>query len=338
MIARGELETLLARFRTDFEALRHELGKRVVGQAEIVDGVLTALVCGGHVLLEGLPGTGKTLLARTLGDVLDLRFHRIQCTPDLVPTDIIGTYVIMETPQGRRSFEFQRGSLFANLVLADQVNRATPKTQAAMLEAMDERTVTVATEVFLLPQPHFILATQNPQELEGTFPLPEAQIDRFMFKLVVPPPTPDEIEEILKRTTDPEPLEPRKVADGRRIEEMAALVREVAIADDVRRWAVSVVAATQPQSPLAPQSVGEYVRYGAGPRGARAMVLGAKVRAILDGRCRVAIDDLRAAALGALRHRIQLNFEGQADNVPTDQLVEEVLRSVPAPAEAEPAQ
>jgi MoxR-like ATPase len=263
--------------------------------------------------------------------VVDLSFQRIPCTPDLTPTDIIGTYVIMETPQGRRTFEFQKGPLFANIVLADQINRTTPKTQSAFLDAMDEDAVTVSTETFDLPTPYFVLATQNPLEMEGTYPLPEAQVDRFLLKLVMPPPTPAEMEEILARTTEDEPPITQSVADGRRVLEMGELVRKVPIAAEVRRWAVSVVAATHPGADRAPASVRKFVRHGAGPRAAQAMVLAGKIAAILAGRPGVSVEDLHAAALPALRHRVLPNFEGQAEEVEPDRLIQDVLEAVAPP-------
>jgi MoxR-like ATPase len=318
-------EAELERFRADFDALRREIGKRVVGQAEAVESVLTAMLVGGHVLLESPPGLGKTLLARTLADVVDLTFRRIQCTPDLMPADVIGTYVIMESPQGRRTFEFQKGPLFANLVLADQLNRTTPKTQSALLEAMEEDAITVSTESFPLPRPYLVVATQNPWEMEGTFPLAEAQIDRFLLKAVLKPPSPDELKEILGRTTEPPQIRPRKIVDGRRILEMADLVRRVAMSGQLSQWVVSVIAASQPEEASAPEPVRRFVRHGASPRGAQAMVLAAKVRAILAGRDEVAMEDLRAAAYPALRHRVILNFEGVAERVSPDALVDSIL-------------
>ncbi len=327
----SDLERELERFRADFEALRHEIGKVIVGQEDVIEGLLSALVAGGHVLLEGLPGTGKTVLVQTLADVVELSFQRIQCTPDLMPTDIIGTYVIMETAQGRRSFEFQRGPLFSNVVLAEQINRTTPKTQSAFLEAMDEESVTVSTETFRLPEPFLLVATQNPLEMEGTYPLPEAQIDRFFFKLVVRPPTTDQIEQILDRTTEAESAITKKVADARRIGEMGDLVRKVPIGAEVRRWGISVVAATHPDADRAPPSVKKFVRYGSSPRGAQAMVLAAKIRAILDGRYNVSTDDLRRVSHAALRHRVILNFEGLGENVSPDAVVDDVLEAVAEP-------
>jgi len=330
MCSDSDIQEKLAGFRDDFSALEDEIGKVVVGQADVVEGVLTALVAGGHVLLEGLPGTGKTVLVRALAGAVDLTFQRIQCTPDLMPTDMIGTYVIMETPQGRRAFEFHRGPLFANVVLADQINRTTPKTQSALLEAMDEESITVSTETFRLPRPYFVVATQNPLEMEGTYPLPEAQIDRFFFKLLLGRPTCDEIEQILDRTTEPRQVKPRKIVDGRRIEEMGRLARQVRIADETRRWAVSVVATTDPDADGAPDAVRRFVRHGCSPRGAQAMVLAAKVRAVLEGRCQVSCADLRSVAHAALRHRVILNFEAEAENVSTDTIIDRVLEAVPA--------
>jgi MoxR-like ATPase len=328
MSVASETEQKLASFREDFNALRHEVGKRIVGQEEAVDLVLTALVVGGHVLIEGLPGLGKTELARTLAAVIDASFQRIQCTSDLMPADVIGTYVIMETPQGRRTFEFQKGPLFANLVLIDQVNRAMPRTQSALLEAMDEQAITVATETFRLPEPYCIIATQNPLDLDGTYPLPPAQVDRFLLKVLLGSPDVQQLERILEMTTDAASVKLRAVVDGRRILEMGQLVRQVPLAAEIRRQAVAIVAATGPENPQAPASVRRYVRYGASPRGAQALVLTAKVRAILDGRYHVSVDDLRAAAHAALRHRLTLNYEGQADEVRSDALIDEILGSV----------
>jgi len=331
MSTTSEMQRQFEAFRTDFDAMKHEIGKVIVGQEDVIEGVLTALVAGGHVLLEGLPGMGKTVLVQTLADVVDLRFQRIQCTPDLMPTDIIGTYVIMESAQGRRSFEFQRGPLFSNIVLAEQINRTTPKTQSALLEAMDEESITVSTETFPLPRPFLLVATQNPLEMEGTYPLPEAQIDRFFFKLVVRPPDCDQLEQILDRTTEAEGVITRKIVDGRRIGEMGELVRKVPIAGDVRRWGISVVAATHPEADRAPPSVRQFVRYGSSPRGAQAMVLAAKVRAILDGRYNVSTADLRSVCHQTLRHRLVLNFEGQGENVQPDPVIDDVLKSVAEP-------
>jgi len=332
MSINSEMERQLEAFRADFDALKREVGKVIVGREDVVESTLIALVAGGHVLLEGLPGMGKTVLVRTLAAVLDLSFQRIQCTPDLMPADVIGTYVIMETPQGRRTFEFQKGPLFANIVLADQLNRTTPKTQSALLEAMDEESITVSTETFRLPQPYFVIATQNPLEMEGTYPLPEAQIDRFFFKALMRPPSEDEMGQILDRTTEAETIITRKILDGGRIREMGELVRQIPIADEIRRWAIAVVAATHPEHQRAPASVRRFVGCGSSPRGAQAMVLGAKIRAVLEGRYHVSSADLRSVCHPALRHRLILNFEGQAENVSPDTLIDNVLEAVAEPA------
>jgi MoxR-like ATPase len=329
-----EMKEQLDRFRADFETLRSEVGKVIVGLAEIVEETLTALIAGGHVLLEGVPGLGKTLLVRTLADCLNLKFQRIQFTPDLMPADLIGTNVVLETPEGGRRFEFQRGPLFANLVLADEINRATPKTQSALLEAMQERSVTVAGTTHRLSPPFFVLATQNPLEMEGTYPLPEAQLDRFFFKLLVKFPTAQEMETILDRTT--EAIEPRAqhVFDGRRIVELSQLARQIPIADELKRYGVALVLATHPEHALASEQTRRFVRYGSSPRGAQALILAAKIRAILDHRYHVSREDLRACAHPALRHRLILNFEGQAENVQADDIIDDILRSVEAAAAA----
>ncbi len=315
-------------FRSDFEALRREIGKVIVGQEAVVDGVLTAVVCGGHVLLEGVPGIGKTRLVETLAEVLQISFQRIQFTPDLMPADLLGTYVVMETPEGRRTFEFQKGPLFSNVILADQINRGTPKTQSALLEAMEGESISVSNETFQLPSPFFVLATQNPLEMEGTFPLPEPQLDRFFCKLTVEPPSVEQIEEILDRTTEGEPPVVATVADDRRILEMRQIARRTPIPADVRRMGVLAVAASHPGHDRAPQSVRRFVRYGSSPRGAQALVMAAKVRAIVDGRDRVSTDDIRAVTHASLRHRMILNFEGQAEDVRPDRLVDDILESV----------
>jgi MoxR-like ATPase len=326
MVSSG-FEQLLEGFQQDFDAVRRELAKAVVGHAEVIEGILTAAVAGGHVLVEGVPGLGKTLLVQTLAEVVNLSVQRIQFTPDLMPADLLGTYVVMETPQGRRTFEFQQGPIFANLVLADQINRGTPKTQSALLEAMEGEAISVARETFQLPRPFFVMATQNPLEMEGTFPLPEPEIDRFFFKLLVSPPTCEEMETILDRTTEGDPPELRAIIDGQRLLDLRTIARAVAIAPGLRRWAVGLVAATQPGYPQAPEMVRRYVRYGSSPRGAQALVLGAKIHAAAEGRAEVSQADLCAVVHSALRHRILLNFEGQAENVPPDRIIDNLMES-----------
>lgn len=321
----------LTQFRGDFQRLKQEVAKVIVGQDEIVEGTLTALIAGGHVLLEGVPGLGKTLLVRTLSDALHLQFNRVQFTPDLMPADLIGTNVVLSTTEGSRRFEFQQGPLFANIVLADEINRATPKTQSALLESMQEHSVTVAGKTHKLPQPYFVMATQNPLEMEGTYPLPEAQLDRFFFKLLVPFPRFKDMEAILDRTTEALTPKAERIFDAQRIIELSRLVRQIPIADEVRRFAVTVVMATHPEHELAAPMTKQFVRYGSSPRGAQAIVLAAKLRAIMDGRYNVAREDIRAVTPMALRHRLILNFEGQAENVQPDQVLRNVLETVVEP-------
>jgi MoxR-like ATPase len=316
-----------AEFRTRFAALEAEVGKVIVGQRDTVRGVLTCLFAGGHVLLEGVPGLGKTLLVRTLADALALSFNRVQFTPDLMPSDITGTNVITESPEGRREFRFQTGPLFAQIVLADEVNRATPKTQSALLEAMQEHSVTVAGVVRPLEEPFFVLATQNPIEQEGTYPLPEAQLDRFFFKLLVPFTTRDELVAVLDRTTKGEPVRAAKVMDGAEVGVWRRLIRdEVIVPAPVRDYAVRLLLATHPGNGVA--EVDRFVRAGASPRGAQAMLLGAKVRAVLDGRFNASFADVKECAKPALRHRVLLNFEAQAENLAADAVLDAVLGAV----------
>ena len=322
---RGELD----RFRDDFNRLRAEIGRVIVGQHDIVDGVLTGLIAGGHVLLEGVPGLGKTLLVRTLASVLHANFSRIQFTPDLMPADLIGTNVLVEPEGGGdRFFRFERGPVFANVVLADEINRATPKTQSALLEAMQERSVTVAGQTHQLDGLFFVLATQNPLEMEGTYPLPEAQLDRFLFKLLVAFPSTDEIETILDRTTESIAPETERLFESHRVVEMSQLARRIPVADDVRRHAIHVVMATHPDHEFASPMTRQFVRFGSSPRGAQAVILAAKINAILDQRYHVARADIQAVAANCLRHRVLLNFEGQAEDIKTDAVIEDIFKHV----------
>jgi MoxR-like ATPase len=315
-------------FRQRYQRVKDEIGKVMVGHSDTIDGVLTCLFVGGHALLEGVPGLGKTLLVRTLSQVLDLKFARIQFTPDLMPADIIGTNVIMEAPDGRREFRFQPGPLFAQIVLADEINRATPKTQSALLEAMQEHSVTVGGTIHRLEEPFFVMATQNPLEQEGTYPLPEAQLDRFFFKLLVPYSTRQEIGTILDRTTRGEWPKPEKVMDGREIIQWQGLVREVLIAPPVQDYAIRLILATHPQGEFAVPETNRYIRCGASPRGAQAVVLASKVRALLAGRYNVSFEDVKRVYLPALRHRILLNFEAQAEGIPPDEILSQILKQV----------
>jgi MoxR-like ATPase len=316
-------------FQKTTAAIFEEIRKVIVGQEDVVRSVLICVIAGGHALLEGVPGLGKTTLIRTMADSLNLNFSRIQFTPDLMPSDVTGTNIMEETEEGRRAFRFQPGPIFANLVLADEVNRATPKTQSALLEAMQEKTVTVANQTYKLKPPFFVLATQNPLEMEGTYTLPEAQLDRFMLKIDVKFPTADELIFILGRTTGGDTEKVNSAADGERILAMGALARKVPIPTHVSEYVARLTIATHPDQPSAAGKVKQYVRYGSSPRGAQSLILAAKIHALMAGRFNVAFDDVRAVATGALRHRLLLNFEGQAEGVTTDVVIDELLNAVP---------
>jgi len=316
----------------DLQRLADEVGRVIVGQEEVRNGVITCLLAGGHALLEGVPGLGKTMLVRTLAQALDLEFSRIQFTPDLMPADVIGTNMITEDEEGRRRFEFSRGPVFAHVVLADEINRATPKTQSALLEAMQEQSVTVSGETYLLEPPFLVLATQNPLEMEGTYPLPEAQLDRFLFKLLVTFPNRAELHEILDRTTRQDEPEAEPAMARPRVIELRGLVREVHVERNVQDYAVRLLEATHPEGPAAPEPTRRFVRYGASPRGAQAMLLAAKVRALRDARFAISRDDVRAVAPAALRHRVILNFEGEAEGVPVDDILATIVKETPEDA------
>ncbi len=327
-------EQRIQSFRECYSRLQAEIGKVIVGQNEIVEGTLNAVFAGGHLLLEGVPGLGKTLLVRTLGEALDLSFNRIQFTPDLMPADILGTNLVVETPAGRREFQFQRGPIFAHLILADEINRATPKTQSALLEAMQEKQVTAGGEVRKLGEPFFVMATQNPIDQEGTYPLPEAQLDRFFFKLLVGYPNAGELTEVLDRTTGGGRAQVNRVLDRQTLLELQSLVREAPVAAHVKDYAVRLVLATHPRTETAVPIATQYLRFGSSPRGAQTLILAGKVRALAAGRFNVSFDDIQASALPALRHRLILNFEAEAEGVTTDHILAQILKETPRDAVA----
>jgi len=324
----------IEKFREVYNGLREEIGKVIVGQEAIVDGTLNALFANGHVLLEGVPGLGKTLLVRTLSQVLDLSFNRIQFTPDLMPADVLGTNMVHETDDGKRAFEFQHGPIFSHLVLADEINRATPKTQSAMLEAMQERSVTVGGKIRKMDLPFFVLATQNPIDQEGTYPLPEAQLDRFFYKLLVGYPTAGELSEIVTRTTEGSSVQVSKVVDGATLIELQQLVQQVPVASHVKNYAIRLILATHPNTETALDITNQFLRFGSSPRGAQALLLGAKVQALTEGRFNVSFDDVAVVATPALRHRLIVNFEAEAEGVTTDIVLGKIMADVPFDADA----
>ena len=328
------IEQQAKEFSARYKDVREQLGRVIVGHDDIVHGVLTCLFVGGHCLLEGVPGLGKTLLVRTLAQTLDLNFSRIQFTPDLMPADILGTNMVVETDRGGRAFEFQKGPIFTQICLADEINRATPKTQSAMLETMQEHKVSIAGKVFPMQLPFFVMATQNPIEQEGTYPLPESQLDRFFFKLVVGYSNREELSTIIERTTRGVNVEPNKVMDGQEILRWQNLIREVIVAPHVQDFIVRLTLATHPEGTFAAESTNQYLRWGSSPRGAQTVALAAKVRALLVGRYNVSFDDVRRVFLPAMRHRVILNFEAEAEGIDPDQVLTEILQAVPEKAES----
>lgn len=329
-----EMQQQADEFKQRYTAVKEEIGKVIVGHDDIVHGVLTSMFVGGHCLLEGVPGLGKTMLVRTLAETLALDFSRVQFTPDLMPADILGTNMIVENDEGRKEFQFQKGPIFTQICLADEINRATPKTQSAMLETMQEGTVTVGGHRHVLDKPFFVLATQNPIEQEGTYPLPEAQLDRFLFKLVVGYSTREELNTIVDRTTRGTKIDTSRIMNGEEIIRWQGLVREVILANHVQDYIVRLVLATHPEGPLSQDVTNQYVRWGSSPRGAQTLALAAKVRALLDGRFNVSFEDIRRVYLPSMRHRTLLNFEAQAEGIDVDNVLLEILEKVPEKAES----
>lgn len=323
------VEATVAGFVKDLRMLKDEIGTMIVGQEEVIEGVVMAVLGGGHALLEGVPGLGKTMLVKTLAECLHANFSRIQFTPDLMPADIVGTNMIVETENGRKEFEFQSGPIFANIVLADEINRATPKTQSALLEAMQDGSVTVGKTTYTLEQPFFVLATQNPLEMEGTYPLPEAQLDRFFFKLRVEFPSREDLHTIIERTTSDNKPTPNAVLDKARLVEMREVVRSVPLSRDVQDYAIRMLQATHPDTDQSTDMTKKYVRYGGSPRGVQTLILASKIRALLEGRYAVSIDDIRHVCRPALRHRIMLNFEGEAEGIDPDAILSDIIERLP---------
>lgn len=327
-----ELQEALTEFRSDFDRLTDEIGNGIVGHKQLVHDTLVALFSQGHVLLEGAPGLGKTYLVRVLSQVLGLSFGRIQCTPDLMPSDILGTHIVSEDESGETSFRFEKGPVFEHLLLVDEINRATPKTQSALLEVMEEQRVTAGDETYELPSPFFVLATQNPIEMEGTYPLPEAQLDRFFHKLNVEHPDRDELVEISRRTTSYKEPELDRVLTGEDIIEYQKLLTNVPIADPVTDYGARIVQATHPDHPTSDPEIERFVSYGVSPRALQSIVRAARVHCALDDRTAVSVEDIHRAAAPSLRHRIILNFEGEAESVDPDEIVERILEHVPTPS------
>lgn len=319
-------------FQNRFQRLTSEIQRAIVGHDQLISDVLVAMFSQGHVLLEGVPGLGKTYLVRVLSQVFGLTFGRVQCTPDLMPADVLGTHILGEDEQGRRAFRFEKGPVFHHLLLVDEINRATPKTQAALLEVMQEHQVTIGGERFDVPTPFFVLATQNPLEMEGTYPLPEAQLDRFFFKLHVPFPNADELVEITKRTTRFDEPELTVALSGEELDDFQQLLTQVPVADPLMHYTANLILATHPQPDQQTRSVDRFVSYGASPRGMQALIRGARAYCLLSGRTAVSLDDIQRIAKPALRHRIILNFEGEAEQVSADKLIDDILQTVPTPA------
>jgi MoxR-like ATPase len=328
-----EIEKEIDQFHKQYQSVQSEMARVIVGNQEVVSGIMSCLLTRGHVLLEGIPGLGKTKIVQTLANVLNLKFNRIQFTPDLMPGDIIGTNVVRETEMGEKYLDFQPGPIFCNLMLADEVNRATPKSQSALLEAMQEKSVSVGKITHKLEEPFFVMATQNPIELEGTYPLPEAQMDRFLFKLKITYPTSEEMHEIMNRTTSVEEPDARTVLEQGEVLEMRKTVLSVPIARPVQDYAIRLTLATHPNAPQSHALTNKFVRFGASPRGTQALVLGGKVQALLNDRAHVSCEDIRAVAYPALRHRMLLNFEGEAEHVDTDDILKEIIKDTPEPRE-----
>ncbi len=327
------IEKEIGQFHKQYEAVQQEMGRVIVGNREVIGSILSCLLTRGHVLLEGIPGLGKTKIVQTLADVMNLKFNRIQFTPDLMPGDLIGTNVLRETETGEKYLDFQQGPIFCNLMLADEVNRATPKSQSALLEAMQEKSVSVGNITHKLEEPFFVMATQNPIELEGTYPLPEAQMDRFLFKLKIEYPNIDEMHQIMDRTTQVGEAQAQAVLEHGEVMQMRETVLSVPIAKPVQDYAIRLTLATHPNSTHAHALTNKYARFGASPRGTQALVLGGKMLALLNERVHVSCEDIRSVVMPALRHRILLNFEGEAEHVDTDDILKEIIKDVPEASE-----